>query len=334
ACKLGPGDLAQVLRPLTPQSHPDLIVGRDTRDDALVWRRPHGAALVATVDVFTPLVDDAYTWGRIAAVNAASDVYAMGGTPLFALAIVVWPRDLLPLELLTEVLRGGQDVAEEHGWVVAGGHSVDGPEPLYGQAVIGEVDPDHVLTNAGAQIGDALVLTKPLGTGIVATAVKRHEPDDVAPGGVLHGVYTAAVDSMTRTSAVASRLAVEAGAHAMTDVTGFGLLGHLHELAAASGVAADVRAAQVPVLPGVDALIDQGAVPGGTARNLDAVGTALRLRAGRGDLLADPQTSGGLLVALPRAVADDHVSALRATGHDAARIGEIVAGTPGDITVH
>ncbi len=299
-----------------------------------MWRRPHGAALVATVDVFTPLVDDPNTWGRIAAVNAASDVYAMGGTPMFALAIVAWPREVLPLEVLTEVLRGGQDIAAEHGWIVAGGHSVDGPEPLYGQAVIGEVDPDRVMTNAGAKVGDALVLTKAIGTGVVATAVKRHAVDDVAPGGRLHDVYTAAVESMTRTNAVAARLAVEFGAHAMTDVTGFGLLGHLHELATASAVATELWDAQVPVLPGVHALIDEGAVPGGTGRNLQAVADSVRLDTGRADLLADPQTSGGLLVALPGAGADDYVEGLRATGHVAARIGEVVAGTPGNISVH
>jgi selenide,water dikinase len=321
---------------LTPARHADLLVGRDAADDALVWRRPDGRALVATVDVFTPIVDDAATWGRIAAVNAASDVYAMGATPLFALAIAAWPQDRLPLELLAEVLEGGQAAAAEGGWVVAGGHTIDGPEPLYGQAVIGEVDPDRLLTNADGRPGDALVLTKALGTGLVATAVKRREPAAVAPGGTLHATYTAAVASMTTRNDRASLRAVEVEARAATDVTGFGLLGHLRSLALASGVGAEVEVAAVPRLLGLDALLAAGEVPGGTRRNLAHVRDHLDAPGvGEDDLLvlADAQTSGGLLVALDPAAADDLVTALRAAGAPAARIGRLTDAAPGTLLV-
>jgi selenide, water dikinase len=302
----------------------------------VVWRRPDGRALVATVDVFTPIVDDAATWGRIAAVNAASDVHAMGGTPLFALAIAAWPQDRLPLELLSEVLAGGQAAAEAGGWVVGGGHTIDGPEPLYGQAVIGEVDPDRVLTNAGGRPGDALVLTKPLGTGLLATAIKRRPPEAVATGGDLSGLYEAGVTEMTRSNARAAELAVDLGADAATDVTGFGLLGHLRELARASGVAARVEAARVPRFAGIEALIEAGEVPGGTRRNLEHARPHLDL--GGADeatllLLADAQTSGGLLVALPVERAGELVDALVEDGHTAAVIGELTDGEPGRVTL-
>jgi selenide,water dikinase len=301
-----------------------------------VWRRPDGRALVATVDVFTPIVDDPATWGRIAAVNAASDVHAMGGTPLFALAIAAWPRDELPLAVLGEVLRGGQDAAADGGWVVAGGHTVDGPEPLYGQAVVGEVDPERLLTNARGRPGDALVLTKALGTGLVATAVKRRPANVARPGGELAGLHAAAVSSMTTSNGPAAALALELGARTATDVTGFGLLGHLRELALASGVAATVHAGAVPLLPGVRDLVVAGEVPGGTARNLDHVRTHLRA-AGVDEVtltvLADAQTSGGLLVALPDDDADRLVAGLRALDQPAAVVGRLEDGPAGRLTV-
>ncbi len=293
---------------------------------------------MATVDIFTPIVDDPVTWGRIAAVNAASDVYAMGGTPRFALAIAAWPREQLPLEILGEVLRGGQEAAIDGGWIVAGGHTIDGPEPVYGQAVIGDVDEDALLTNAGGQAGDALVLTKPLGTGLITTAVKRRPADAIAPGGELHEAYTAAVAEMTRANALAAEVARRSGAHAATDVTGFGLLGHLRNLARESGLSAEVTASAVPRLPDLAARLAAGEVPGGTTRNLDDL---------RGDLetagevveddlivLVDAQTSGGLLLALPAAAADDAVASLVADGHDAARIGQLTAGAAGHLVVH
>lgn len=316
-----------MLRPLTPARHPDLIVSGADRDDALVWRRPHGPALVASVDVFTPIVDDARTWGSIAAANAASDIHAMGATPLFGLAIAAWPRETLSLELLSQVLAGGQDAAADDGWIVAGGHTIDGAEPLYGLAIVGEVADGDLCTNAGARPGDALVLTKPLGTGIITTAVKRHTADAVASGGMLDISYHAALRSMTRSNAAASRAARDHGVHAMTDVTGFGLLGHLAELCTASGVGAQLQAASVPRLPGIDTLIADGLIPGGTHRNLDdsaAVADLSRIDEDTRIVLADAQTSGGLLVALDDTVADALVATLRADGHDAARIGSVV----------
>ncbi len=302
-----------------------------------MWRRPSGRALVATVDVFTPIVDDAHTWGRIAAVNAASDVYAMGGEPLFALAIAAWPRGEIPYEVLTEVLRGGQDAAADGGWVVAGGHSIDGPEPLYGQAVIGEVDADALLTNDAARPGDALVLTKPLGTGLVATAVKRRAPEAVAAGGELHALYTAAVDEMTRSNAAAALAARRHGASAATDVTGFGLLGHLRELALASGLAGEVRVGAVPRLPGLSTTLAAGEVPGGTVRNLTAVRGHLDVDADVSEddliVLSDAQTSGGLLVALAADRAAALVTDLQVSGHTASVIAHLDVGEAGELRV-
>jgi selenide, water dikinase len=303
----------------------------------VVWRRPDGRALVATVDVFTPIVDDPATWGRIAAVNAASDVYAMGGAPLFALAIAAWPRDQLPLEPLAAVLEGGQEAAAAGGWVVAGGHTIDGPEPLYGQAVVGEVDPDRLLTNAGGRSGDALVLTKPLGTGLLATAIKRRPAAAIEPGGDLAALYAAGVGEMTRSNARAAALALDHGAHAATDVTGFGLLGHLRELIRASGLAARIEPGRVPRFGGIEALLVAGEVPGGTRRNLDHVRPYLDSHGIDEDvllLLADAQTSGGLLIALPHGNADELVDALVHEGHAAAVIGELHGdGDPGAIAL-
>lgn len=302
-----------------------------------MWRRPDGRALVATVDVFTPIVDDAATWGRIAAVNAASDVYAMGGTPLFALAVAVWPRDDLPLALLSDVLGGGQQAAADNGWVVAGGHTIDGPEPLYGQAVIGEVPADRLLTNTAARPGDAIVITKPIGTGLLATAVKRRESRATAPGGALVETYARAVAEMTRTNADASQLALDMGVNAATDVTGFGLLGHLRQMALASGCAAEVAARAVPRLPGLDALLAAGEVPGGTVRNLAHVRPHLNSSGVTEDdlvVLADAQTSGGLLLAAPAGTATAMVVRLRQSGHDAATVGRFVDGEAGHLDVH
>jgi selenide, water dikinase len=303
-----------------------------------VWRRPDGRALVATVDVFTPIVDDPRTWGRIAAVNAASDVYAMGGTPLFALAIAAWPRDRLPLDVLADVLAGGQEAAEEGGWVVAGGHTIDGPEPLYGQAVVGEVDVDRLLTNAGGRPGDALVLTKPVGTGLLATAVKRRPVEAVAAGGELADLYRVGVREMTRSNADAAAAALDLGAVAATDVTGFGLLGHLREMAAGSGVDVTIQAASVPILESARAYAGADVIPGGTLDNLahvephvifdDGVSRVVRL------ILADAQTSGGLLISLPSADAEQLLDALRTRGVDkAACIGRVTGMGTGRITV-
>ncbi|GGI08002.1 selenide, water dikinase SelD [Egicoccus halophilus] len=338
ACKLSPTELGQVMAGLTPARSPDLIVGREHGDDALVWRRPDGRALVATIDVFTPIVDDAATWGRIAAVNAGSDVFAMGGRPLFGLAFAAWPRERLPLTLLTEVLEAGQAAANDGGWVVAGGHTIDGAEPLYGQAVVGELDPERMLRNTQGRPGDTLVLTKPLGTGLVTTAVKRRPPEAHGPGGELAGAYAAAVAEMTRSNGDAAQAALACGTRAGTDVTGFGLLNHLREVLLASGVAARLDAAAVPRLPGVADLLARGEVPGGTQRNLAHVRDHLELAAGvdEGQLvvLADAQTSGGLLLAVPaRAAAVDLVAQLTDGGHTAAVIGELTDGPSATIQI-
>lgn len=322
ACKIGPDQLASVLSGLAPQSHPDLLVGTETGDDAAVWRLDADRALVATTDFFTPIVDDARTWGRIAAVNAVSDVYAMGGRPLFALNLVAWPTAELSDELLGEVLAGGAQAGMECGFAVVGGHSVDDPEPKYGLAVVGEVHPDRILTNAGLRDGDALVLTKPLGVGVVSSAVKA----GVAPG----PLAAAAVTSMTTPNAAASLAALDAGATGCTDVTGFGLLGHLKKMAAASGVDARIDVDTVPLLDGVRELLESGIVPGGTRRNrdwtADVVDGGERSETDR-LLLADAQTSGGLLFGARPGAAADVVDRLRAEGLRAAMIGSVRTGS-------
>jgi selenide,water dikinase len=307
---------------------PDLVVGIDHGDDALVWRRPDGRALVSTVDFFAPLVDDPATWGRIAAANAVSDVYAMGADPLFAVNIVGWPADLDP-ELLGQVMAGGSATAAEGGWVVAGGHTIDAPEPFYGQAVTGELNLNDLMTNDAAAPGDALVLTKPLGTGLVATAIKRLEVADAAPAGRIGPLVAEAIAEMSRLNRDAALVARRAGARAATDVTGFGLAGHLHKMMVASGAAAVLHWADLPLLDGVTRLVPEFQ-PGGTGRNLGWVGDALHVEGSareagaRRALLGDPQTSGGLLVSLPPARAAAMVVELVASGHRAAVIGGVV----------
>lgn len=333
ACKLGASDLAAVLGRLRPGTHADLLVGTETGDDAAVWRRPDGGVLIGTIDFFTPVVDDARTWGAVAAANAASDVYAMGGRPLFGLNVVAWPQETLPLELLGEVLEGALEVAERGGWIVAGGHTIDGAEPLYGQAVVGEGRADTLLTNAGGRPGDALVLTKAIGTGLVTTAVKRLDSTALAPGGELAAPYAAAVASMTTLNDEAARAAVGAGARAATDVTGFGLVGHLHKLALASGVEAVVETGSVPLLPGAADLAARGFVPGGTARNIAFVQGFVDVEADDLAILADPQTSGGLLVACEADRAAGLVETLCASGHPAAVIGTLRQGRAGRLVV-
>jgi selenide, water dikinase len=278
---------------------------------------------VVTADFITPLVDDARTWGRIAAANAAGDVYAMGGRPLLALNLVGWPAEL-PIDLLVEVLQGAAEVAREAGFVIAGGHTVDDPEPKYGLAVVGEVAPNWMLTNRGLRDGDTLVLTKPLGIGVVSTAIKSGR---LRAGDPLH---EAAVTEMLRLNASAARAALDADASAATDVTGFGLLGHLRKMAEASGVDVDLDVAAVPLLDGVRPLAEAGLVPGGSRRNLAWAGE--RLDRGELDdvtvlLLADAQTSGGLLFGAARARAEEAVAALRADGHRAALVGTVSTGT-------
>jgi len=322
--------LAQVLRHVPVATDPRILVDASSRDDAAVVRMAPDRAVVATVDFFTPVVDDAYDFGRIAAANALSDVYAMGATPVFALNLVGWPRDTLPFELLGEVLRGGADVAREAGAFVVGGHSVDDPEPKYGMVVFGEVQPDRIVRNAGAKPGDVLVLTKPIGTGVLTTALKRDlvTEQDLAP----------AVSAMTTLNAGAARAMATVGVHAATDVTGFGLLGHLRSLLEASGVAAEVRAAAVPLLPGARDVAERGAIPGGTERNLASLTDAVTFGASVSPidrvLLADAQTSGGLLIAVAPERSDALVAALgRERTPAAAVIGRVIAGSAGRVSV-
>ncbi|MBW8732472.1 MAG: selenide, water dikinase SelD [Terrabacter sp.] len=288
ACKIPPGELEEMVGDLTGVSHPDLLVGLDSGDDAAAIRIEGGLAVLATADFFTPVVDDPYDWGRIAAANALSDIYAMGGRPVLAVNLLGWPRDVLPLELAAEVLRGGLDVGRVAGCPVAGGHSIDDPEPKYGMAVTGIADPDRLLRNDAAVAGLPLSLTKPLGVGVLNN---RHK----ATG----EVFDHAVESMVTLNDVASAAAVAAGIRAATDVTGFGLLGHLYKLARASGVSAVVDAAAVPYLYGARESLAAGYVPGGSRRNLDWVRPHLDASVGDDELvlLADAQTSGGLLVA-------------------------------------
>jgi len=289
ACKIPPGELESVVAGLLGPAQDDLLVGLDDGDDAAVVRIAEGTAVVATADFFTPVVDDAYDWGRIAAANALSDVYAMGGTPVVAVNLLSWPRDLLPMSLAAEVLRGGLDVARAAGCHVAGGHSVDDPEPKYGMAVTGIAAPDRLLRNDAGRPGLPLTLTKPLGIGVLNS---RHK----ATG----EVFPHAVSTMAALNRDASRQALDTGARCATDVTGFGLLGHLHKLARASGVTAVVDAAAVPYLDGARDALAAGFVSGGTRRNLDWVRPALSAPGISEDellLLADAQTSGGLLVA-------------------------------------
>jgi selenide,water dikinase len=308
---------------LTPSTHPDLLVGAASGDDGAVWRLDDDRALIATADFITPVVDDARTWGQVAAANAVSDVYAMGGRPLLALNLVGWNTDALSTDLLGEVLAGGQDIAEAGGFVIAGGHTVDDPEPKYGMAVIGDVHPDKLLTNRGLRSGDHLVLTKALGIGVITTALKR--------GLATSGVVQAALDSMTRLNDIAAKVALAAGATGATDVTGFGLLGHLGRMASESAVDVTLAVADVPLLSGAVELAEQGSIPGGTERNI----AWIRKQLDTGDtpellvtLLADAQTSGGLIFGVASAAeASDVVAQLRSTGHDAAVVGSASTGS-------
>ena len=309
--------------------HPDLLVGLSSGDDAGVLRLPDGRLMVQTVDYFTPIVDDPGDWGRIAAANALSDIYAMGGTPSTALQLIGWPRGKLSFDLLGEVILGGVAKLEEAGCLLIGGHSIDDPEPKYGFSVTGFVEPDRLTTNAGARPGDRLVLTKPIGTGIISTAIKNGKADPE--------VVAEAIEVMAELNAAAARVVAAIGVHAATDVTGFGLLGHLGGMLAASGVAAIVEHRAVPLIDGARELAEAGVVPGGTGRNLVAaerftefgnLDTADQL------ILADAQTNGGLLIAVAASKTLELVEALTAEGARAAAIvGEVVEDRPGTIGI-
>ena len=315
------------MRRLAPVTDPDLLVGAATGDDAAVWRLDDDRALVVTADFITPVVDDARWWGRVAAANAVSDVYAMGGRPLLALNLVGWNAAELSNDLLVEVLSGAEEVASEGGFVIAGGHTVDDPEPKFGLAVVGEVHPDRMLTNTGFRPGDAIILTKPLGVGVITTAIKL--------GTASEEVVDAALACMTRLNDDAARIAVASGARGATDVTGFGLLGHLGRAAIESGIDVTIDFAAVPLLPGTRELAEAGSMPGGSRRNLEWADERLD-RGGHDELdvllLADAQTSGGLVFGVDPTEVDGVLVDLDSTGHLAAVIGRATAGS-GRITL-
>ena len=317
-CKLSAGDLRPIVASLPRPTDPRVLVATDTSDDAGVVRLSAEIAIVQTADFFTPIVDDPYAFGRIAATNALSDIYAMGGTPVSALNLVAYPLETLGPDVLREILRGGGDAVAEAGASVVGGHSIDDPEPKYGLAVTGVVHPDEVLTNAGGREGDVLWLTKPLGAGTIATAIKRGlaSPELVARG----------IEVMTTLNARAAVQARAAGAHALTDVTGFGLLGHTHELAFASGLAAEIDAEAVPAIEGVlELLSDERALAGGSKRNrrdADEFTSWGPVDPARARLVCDAMTSGGLLAALPEGASIDGW-----------RVGRLVAGPRGALSV-
>jgi selenide,water dikinase len=314
---------------LPPVVDPNVLVGFATSDDAAVYRLTGELAAVATVDFFTPVVDDPYDFGRVAAANAVSDVYAMGAKPLFALSLVGFPAKTLPLEILQKIVRGGADVCAQAGIAVVGGHSIDDNEPKYGLAVYGVVHPEKVVRNSTGRAGDVLVLTKPIGTGVVSQAVKKGTatPEEAA----------AAVACMVALNRAAGEAMIEVGASAATDVTGFGLLGHLHEMAHGSGLRARVHAQAVPILLGARRHAEAGVVPGGSKRNAEFLARWARwdaaVDAPTRTLLCDAQTSGGLLVALPAERRERLLGALAARGVDAAVIGALEAGAAGEIVV-
>jgi selenide,water dikinase len=320
-CKLSAADLRPIVASLPRPADPRVLVAADTADDAGVVQLTADLAIVQTVDFFTPIVDDPYAFGRIAATNALSDVYAMGARPVSALNLVAYPLEALGPDVLRKILRGGADAAAAAGAAVVGGHSIDDPEPKYGMAVTGVVAPDAVLTNAGGRAGDALVLTKPLGAGAIATAIKRGLADDA--------LVERAVAVMTTLNDRAAEQTRAAGAHALTDVTGFGLLGHVHELAEASGLAAEIDAAAVPAIDGVlEVLETDAALAGGSRRNRADAETFTTFSPdvpeARRRLVCDAMTSGGLLAA---------VAPERARAIDGAVVGRLVDGAPGTMNV-
>ena len=325
-CKIAPGVLRDILAQMpAARAFPNLMVGLETSDDAAVWRLNDQQALVATTDFFMPVVDDPFDFGRIAATNALSDVYAMGATPIFALAIVGMPVDKLPVATIGAILAGGAAVCAEAGIPIAGGHSIDSVEPIYGLVALGLVHPDRVLTNRTAWAGDVLILTKALGVGVLSAAFKQER---LAAGG-----YEALIASTTQLNRVGADLGGRAGVHAVTDVTGFGLLGHALELCRGASLTAELFADDLVLLEGVEALARAGVRTGASGRTWASYGASVQLPDGfadwRRDLLCDPQTSGGLLIATAAAAADGVLDHVRAAGFSAARIvGRMQAGPP------
>lgn len=327
-CKLAPSVL-QALLADQPAAMPykQLLVGTETADDAAVWQQDENTCIIATTDFFMPMVDDPYDFGRIAATNAVSDVYAMGGKPIMALAILGMPVDKIPTEMVREILKGGASVCSSAGIPVAGGHSIDCPEPVYGLAVIGICRPEHVRRNAGAQAGDTLILTKPIGVGIYSAAIKKGE---LPPSG-----YTEMIATTTLLNKVGAELAKDSDVHAITDVTGFGLLGHALEMARGSNLVLTVNLDQVRLLEEAARLAQAGFVTGASHRNWASYAEHITLPAGlpdwRRDLLTDPQTSGGLLVACAPGRAEDILRSIVAAGYPNAAV--IGRAQPGEASV-
>jgi selenide,water dikinase len=323
-CKIAPGVLAEILK--NSQGFPvpkELLVGIDTSDDAAVYKLNDEQALIATTDFFMPIVDDPYDFGRIAATNAISDVYAMGGTPIMALAILGMPIDKLPVEVIGKIIQGGESICAEAGIPVAGGHTIDSVEPIYGLVVMGLVHPSKIKRNADAKAGDKLILGKPLGVGVLSAALKKNLLDEAG--------YKVMIDNTTKLNKPGRALADLTGVHALTDVTGFGLLGHLLELARGAKLTANLDVAQIPLLPGVVDLAEQGCITGASKRNWAAYGHDVDVSAGITEvqqaLLTDPQTAGGLLVSCAPDAVDAILQLFRASGFaDAAVIGEMQAG--------
>ncbi|THH41217.1 selenide, water dikinase SelD [Neolewinella litorea] len=326
-CKIAPAVLDRILAQTAPGEHyPGLLVGNRERDDAAVYDLGDGTAIISTTDFFMPIVDDPLTFGRIAATNAISDVYAMGGTPLMAIAILGWPVDKLSPEIAGQVVEGGRQACAEAGIPLAGGHSIDSPEPIFGLAVTGRVAVNKLKKNGGARPGDSLYLTKPLGVGILSTAQKQKKlrPEHA-------GLATA---QMVRLNSIGPKLATLPGVRAMTDVTGFGLFGHLTEMCAASDARARIRMADVPLIDAavLDHYLAEGCIPGGTKRNFSSYGHKVSVPSDREKwLLADPQTSGGLLVAVDPGAASEFEAVCAAAGHPVRALGEILSGGDGSL---
>ena len=325
-CKIAPGVLSDILARGAPSLvPPQLLVGIETSDDAAVYRINDRQAIVATTDFFMPIVDDPFDFGAIAATNAISDVYAMGGTPLFALALVGMPVDKLPVDTIRRILEGGESVCARAGIPIAGGHTIDSVEPIYGLVAIGLVDPANLKRNAGARPGDKLVLGKPLGVGVYGAALKKGKLDEAG--------YAAMIASTTKLNTPGVAFGAMPGVHALTDVTGFGLAGHLLEICRASGAGAVVDFARVPLHPGVADLVRAGFATGASGRNWSGYGADVSIEAPEGNLVrtlvTDPQTSGGLLVACAAADVDAVLAVFARDGFDrAAVVGEVVAGAP------
>jgi len=322
-CKIAPAVLSEMLAKAPPaRPFVELLVGNESSDDAAVWRLNDDQALVATTDFFMPVVDDPFDFGRIAAANALSDIYAMGGRPILALALVGMPINVLSADTIGQILAGGASVCAVADIPIAGGHSIDSVEPIYGLAVMGLVDPKRVMTNRGAKPGDVLVLTKPLGVGVLSAAFKRGVLDDAG--------YQALIGSTTRLNSLGPHIAERDGVHAMTDVTGFGLAGHALEMARGSGVRIELFDAP-PVLDGVQALLEQGVRTGASGRNWASYGDQIEgLEDGAlRDLMTDPQTSGGLLVSVAEAALPNVMFLLRGSGFKGAVVGRVVEGAPG-----